>query len=492
MDPNLDTYQAGDKLKYKTMLKTRLEEFYNKCHVKQGRFGERNDPACGNTAGAEGIKVVGTQLSTSVPTAVGSGYKAGDTPQMGLGLVTDEVVPKIVAKMQAVPGFEDIPAGREGIEEIVNRQAENIEDLYETARTIGTDTSEAHAEWYPFVNEWAQDLSAETGFPPEAIMAATAVLSPSADWANNVSWAQTVARTIENQDNITVAPEWIAAQYMASAAAHEWKIKKHGAANEKLISEGKEPKSFTIQPPDPEKFTGLVDKKLSDLSDTDAAVAMRGAHESFGKAVHQLGGHAGMGDPKNIATPQSLQNFAKAISILRNPTTENIDAQLGKSHKVRSFYANMRDPLNKSHQEVTVDSHHLGVANGLPLASAHPIVKAIYDAPKVASTGLVGTYALTVEATRRATARINKKYKTNFTPNQIQSITWEAHRGIFPSEKRSSKLVDSIGSYRAAYRRGEISKNEMLARIENARLGANGPTLEQVRKKFLDELSKGN
>lgn len=491
MDPNLETYHVGDKLKYKSMLKTRLDEFYNQCHVEKGRFGEKDDPACGDTSSTSNIRVVGEQLGTSVPTAAGSTYKPGDVAQMGLNLVTDEAVPKIVDKMRQIPGFENIPDGREGIEEVVSRQSENIEDLYETARQIGTDTSEAHAGWYPFVNEWAHEVAAETGHAPEAVMAATAVLSPSADWANNVAWARQVANIVADEKNITVQPEWIAGQYMAAVASHASKIKKHGAANEKLIAAGKEPKPFTIKEPDPNQFTGLVGKKLADLPPEDAAVALRGAHEAYGKAVHQEGGHAGFGNPKNIAIPQTIPNFAKAISILRNPTTANIDAQLGKSHKVRSFYANMRNPLDTKQQEVTVDSHHLGVANGLPLPSEHKIVTAIYDSPKVASTGLVGTYPLVVEATRRATTTINKKHGTNYTPNQVQSITWEAHRGIYPSDKRSQGLIDNIGGYRAAYRRGDISRNEMNARIENARLGAGGPTLTKVRERFLDELGKG-
>jgi hypothetical protein len=239
---------------------------------------------------------------------------------------------------------------------------------------------------------------------------------------------------------------------------------------------------------------------------------LRGAHENFGKAIHQLGGGPGLGDSANIAKPQSYQNFAKAISVLRDPSAANISAQLGENHKVRSFYENIRNPSDRVNAEVTVDSHHVGLANGLPITGGNPVVPAgtlgnkkdkplikfIYDGPKVAATGMVGTYPLVVEATRRATERINKKHGTNFTPNQIQSITWETWRGLYPSRARTATRLERIAAARKTYLSGPKTagaKALMLASIEDARLdaklGPKGPSLADVRKGFLKELEKG-
>jgi hypothetical protein len=44
----------------------------------------------------------------------------------------------------------------------------------------------------------------------------------------------------------------------------------------------------------------------------------------------------------------SLNEIAKAISIIDDPTRENVSARLGKAHKVRNFYNNIyapNDPL---------------------------------------------------------------------------------------------------------------------------------------------------
>lgn len=501
-------------LREKALTALGLTEFANPCHNKSdGKFCETHGTTHG-LAGTPGGKRAGevdgnpgTQLAAAKPSAAKSSYKAGDVTRLGFETIPDEVIGDkkkgtrvdqgVVNRIASIPGFEDFEGrtDRAVLTEIAQRQSENIEDMFDIAQQIGTDTSKAHSDWYPFVNRWAHEEGKNTGHPPEAIMAAAAVLSPSADWANNVAWTRAVAQAIQGQKNITVAPEWLAAQEMAALAAHEFKKKVHERNNAKLIAEGKEPKEFTIAPPEIGQWAHLAGKNLSELSDMEAAVAIRGAHEAYGKTVHQIGGMAGLGDSKNIATPQSLDNFAKAISILRNPSAENIDVQLGGNHKVRSFFQNMRDPLNTEFADVTVDSHHLGIAVGIPIQGTHPFMKRIYDAPKFKATGLVGTYPITVEATRMATERINKKHGTNYTPAQIQSITWEAQRALY--DKKPPGLQKAIGDIRSLYHQGKISKNEMLARVENARLAKYGKsprnkTLEEIRKDFLKELKKGS
>lgn len=487
-------------------LPNRLTEFFNDCHEENsGRFCSKHgvthakSGTPGGTRAGQIEGTPGTQLATAKPSAKGSKYKAGDLTRLGFDTIPDDAVADIVSAIASVPGFEDFKGrtDRASLQEIAERQSTNIEDMFDTARQIGTDTSEAHSDWYPFVNRWSHEQAEALDTKPEAIMAAAAVLSPSADWANNVAWTKQVAQIVKDEKNIVAQPEWLAAQELAALSAHEFKLKTHERKNAKLVAEGKEPKPFTIEPPEIGKFAHLAGQKLSDLSPEDAAIVMRGAHEHFGKMVHQLGGMAGLGDPKNIATPQSIDNFAKAISILRNPSAENIDVQLGGNHKVRSFFQNMRDPLNTKYADVTVDSHHLGMAIGIPITGTHPIMKRIYDKPKRLATGLVGTYPITVEATRMATERINKKHGTKYTPAQVQSITWEAQRAMY--DKKPASLITRISDLRSSHQRGEISRAQMLSGIESARLsGKDGkksyknPTLEEIRSSFLKEIKKGN
>lgn len=509
------------KLIKRESLAARIEEFINECHVKGGLFGRKDDPECGSSAGTPGGSrageidgIPGTQLAAAKPSAMrgpGSDYKTGDVTRLGLDTIPDgETFDAVVQRISAIPGFEDF-AGRNDravLTEIAERQSEHIEDMYDIAQTIDcggaiaaaasgdcVGTSKAHADWYPWVNRWAHEEGDRSGFPPEAIMAATAALSPSTDWPSNVAWATATANAIRNQDTIVVTKEMLASQEAAALSSHQAKIKIHERENAKLIVEGKEPKPFTIKPPVTGELTHLEGKTLAEVTDpTEAAKIIRGIHEADGKSVKQLGGMAGLGDPNNKAKPQSFPNMAKAISILRNPTPENIDTQLGGNHKVRSFFQNMRDPFNTKQADVTVDSHHIGLAIGLPVTGESTTMKSIYDVPTSRATGLVGTYPITVEATRMATERINKKHGTNYTPNQVQSITWEAQRALY--DKKPAAMIERIGNARSLYRQGKIPKSEMLARVENARLEKYGrtpknKTLVEVRAMFVDELKKG-
>lgn len=512
MELELSDYIKGDKLKFKDYLLSKVQEFYNQCHNPEGgaggQFCETTDPA---EASNREIVVRGKRLGTAVPTAKTSKGLEGAGPldssghrRMGVGLIPDSAVGKIIARQALVPGFEDLEGrtDRAALEEIIERQSRNIEDVYEIAHQIGDDTAAAHASWYPWVNKYTQSLSEYTGLDHNGIMAAAAVLSPSADWANNVAWAKTTAEFVANEKNIVVQKEWIAEGY--TAALSSWKIAKAGAEAEGRV--------YSTPKPTLDSVKDLVGKRVSDLSPTEAATVLRGAHEAFGKAIHQMGDYPGLGKSSSIATPQSIQNFAKAISVLRDPSPENISDQLGNNHKVRSFYENMRDPLDNKNQEVTVDSHHIGLANGIPITGGNPmipagkagnkkdkpLIKFIYDGPKVAATGLVGTYALVVEATRRATERINKKHGTDYRPNQIQSITWETWRGINPSRSRTAARTARIAAARQAFAKSGGSARDralMKATIEDARLdarlGPKGPALEDVRKRFLKELEKG-
>lgn len=463
---------ATRQINRKTGLALKVEQLANDCHAEDGRF-------CGG----------GVSSSKSSTKAGKQAHVSGKQVRMGPDLISDGAVKNTIERQSNVPGFEDFQGrtDRKALDEIIDRQADNIVESADRSFDVSKSAVDLHSQWYPVANKWTADLAEANGLHHDAVTAATAALSPSADWADNVAWAKNITETVSKQESITISKEAAEAWYLTRLAAYEGKKAAATEAGKTFKPKGGIPKF-----PD-----HIVGKKLSELSDLDAAVAIRGMHDEAAGgegAVRQLGGHAGFGNPKLLTRPQSDENMAKAISILRNPTTSNIDAQLGQAHKVRSFYNNIRNPRDSEFTDVTVDTHHYGVANGFPWASSSKYIASgtasITAGPTSGQTGVSGTYPLIVEATRRAASRINQARGTNYTPNQIQSIVWEEHRVNYPPKIRSNKtLQDSIALARTARAKGEISKAEEDARIDAARLKAGGTTNDEKTRLYQADLA---
>jgi hypothetical protein len=175
----------------------------------------------------------------------------------------------------------------------------------------------------------------------------------------------------------------------------------------------------------------------------------------------------------------SLNEIGKAINIIDNPTVENISRSLGTQHKVRNFYNNIYDPTNPS-GHVTIDTH--AVAAGLlrPLSGksrevAHNFSSNIKGevGPKNSSvTGVQGTYGLYAEAYRRAAA------ERGVLPREMQSITWEAVRGLFPDSYKNAKNNQFVDNIWLQYKSGQISQEEARNEVLKAANGINPPEWE--------------
>jgi hypothetical protein len=177
----------------------------------------------------------------------------------------------------------------------------------------------------------------------------------------------------------------------------------------------------------------------------------------------------------------SLNEIGKAVMIFEDPSKASISNNLGTMHKVRNFYNNIYAPNDPS-GAVTIDTH--AVAAGLlrPLSGnsrevAHNFgsnMKGEVGPANSSITGVQGTYGLYAEAYRRAAQ------ERGVLPREMQSITWEAVRGLFPDTFKTATNADKIDGIWLQYRKGKLSQDEARNEVFNAAGGINAPEWERA------------
>jgi len=168
----------------------------------------------------------------------------------------------------------------------------------------------------------------------------------------------------------------------------------------------------------------------------------------------------------------SYVEIGKGVSIYNDGSQENITKTLGEMHKIRNFYNNIIDPMSED-GDVTIDTH--AVAAGLlkPLSGNSREVKNNFglDTSNSGAKGVKGVYYAYSDAYALAAEELG------LLPRQVQSITWEAVRGLYTdSFKRDSKKVKSINDIWERYRKGKITINEARNEAIEKGEGINDPT----------------
>jgi hypothetical protein len=172
------------------------------------------------------------------------------------------------------------------------------------------------------------------------------------------------------------------------------------------------------------------------------------------------------GAPEKVAWG-GLDSIAKAIKIMQDGSLENISKNLGENHKVRSFYNNIIEP-NSPHQDVTADTHHVGLSLMRPVAGSDPETTLNFSGNKSIVTGVRGTYPLYAEATRQAMQEINAEHPEDPPiefPRQLQSVTWVEWRKMFPPETRTATTKAAVNDIWKEHLDGQITADEARQKV---------------------------
>ena len=396
--------------------------------------------------------VLGQSVSTRMPSP-----KAGRAdPHLSTGLDVD------LAEAMKYPGYVDkLAAHFKGILGIKTK-ARKSETVLEAAIThmhdnllwlfdqVPVEIQARSKKWYEGGRVLAERLAFTYGYTDVQASAVIAVNSPQTPWDTNMSRAERILDIWTYRQNTAWSTE------MDATLAR--------------LFDG-----------DAEIQAKLKGKTLAELDNTALqAMWIRVYDESHNDKHYRLvTPEGGFGDwyktgkgARAAFTWASYLHISKSIAILKDGSIENVSRQLGEEHKVRNFYNNLFDPFDA--RSVTIDTHAVAASLLRPLSgNDREVLANLGGAPSHDPSGHSGTYVVYAEAYRRAAEA------RGVLPREMQSVTWEALRSLYPDTfKSAEKKAEGLGTIDTIwtdYEKGDINADEARARILNER-GGNIPS----------------
>lgn len=392
------------------------------------------------------------RVSTRLPTAVA----ATEDPIASTLLIDSAAVFNLPPEKQKVMAqiiakYPNIRTSSKNLQPVADELVQQaIDNLLWLHDKVPADIRKRSMLWYDGARKITNGYTREFQITNPAGAGVLAVLSPGKDWFMNVSLAERIIDTVQNK-----VGKPIDAKMMKQA-----KFRFEGNAT--LMNEVKK----------------MVGKKYNNLTPFQKAIWIRMYDEAYNSPSYEVispeGNKVGLvkkkdGTDSSVAH-QSFPFIQKAISVLDDPSKENISKQLGTAHKIRNFYNNILLP-KLAKEDVTIDTHAVAAALLRPLAQKSTEVQHGLgtDMPSSSITGAQGAYGIYADAYREAARQ------RGLLPRQMQSITWEAVRGLFPKNmktKQNKALADAIWT---DYKRGRKTIDEARKDIEKLFGGIDAP-----------------
>lgn len=378
-----------------------------------------------------------------------------------------------VDAVAAEPGMKTDAEGADAkTEAMIARMQRNLEWLHDQ---VPEEIRTRSKMWYDGAHKIANDWALKYGKTRAQMAGMLAVLSPQKDWFMNVTMGERLIDILSTKMDHAFDEKM-------KAAAFRFLVKDFGEKEGKKLNT--------------KAYDAIGGKTLREVAATgdlrQMGVWLRAYDEAYHTAQHAVIHPEGdFGEPVKGEGGEDVKRawggfdaIGKAASIYLDGSPENISRQLGGKHKVRNFYNNIFNPADP--RFTTIDTHAVAAALMRPLAGNDKAVADNFGSTGgTKTTGVSGSYPIYYEAYKRAAEA------KGILPREMQSITWEAVRGLFTEEfKQNKKNKAAIDAIWERVDKGEITeeeaRQEILARaggIEHPDWwkGGRPPTEEEIK-----------
>ncbi len=438
-------------------------------------------------------------MSTRVPTAVKPIEDAlndvllADFPSF---LRDEKFVSKNLAKFKELNApirIDPNATEQQQLEQIISHMTSNLLWLHDAMEPA---IRERARMWYVGGRRLVDWLAERHGMSPMGAATVFAVLSPQKNWYENVGLGIRIIDIVATQGNATMDAEMQDA-YLNSLRKEqtksEGKLSKHDAAKQergkkeieawetKRAELAKEAKAASDKVAEAQGNIDAIGKRtLADLlRDREfflAAIMVRWFDQTKNNRTYPvISPEGGVGSPMltEAGTPASIRygsynEVSKAIAAYVDGRAENVHYLIGGEHKVRNFYNNLFNPEDP--RFATIDTHAIAAAYLMPLAGTDKLVQhGLGGGVGNAMFGMGGGYAVFYEAYRRAAEA------RGIQPREMQSITWEAIRGMFEAAMKGGLKAPVAATWKR-YVDGEIDIDAARADVMQRAGGITTPT----------------
>jgi hypothetical protein len=378
------------------------------------------------------------------------------------------------------PSRNDLSA-LETIEEFKQFMVKNLIWLH---NQMDPEIREIARKWYDGARKNIDIWSDRYNLEPRQVAAIIANLSPQKDWFMNMSLAERVMDIYTYRRNVVADADMDKA--FDRTVLHNDKGKLIIRSKEPRKNESKKVKQTriylalweAIKDAPLSKVESLVAKEEAALAQAIWVRMYDEAHHSrhyrMMKPTGEIVGIAmGKKGPASIAWG-SFSEIAKGMRVLKDGSLESVSLSLGGAHKVRNFYNNLISP-NSNLGEVTIDTHAMAAAVFKPLSAKGYEVSHVFGgtptkgvigipagvkragAGSSDTNGIGGIYGIVADAYREAAAQLG------LLPRELQSITWEEIRVIYPVKFKDKEGVNlsKINALWKQYAEGKMTLTQV-------------------------------